>query len=127
MNGERELDRLVAQLSARRNPGEYVFATVAGEPPPDLTPVATIREAEGLTLVLDRTAADGAELPYDFVAAWLTLEVHSALDVVGLTAEVSGRLADGGISCNVIAGYFHDHLFVPVDRAGEALALLTPR
>ncbi len=61
---------------------------------------------------------------YDFVAAMITLKVRSRLDTVGLTAVVSSLLANAGISCNVVAGYFHDHLFVPVERAGEALELL---
>ena len=124
MSGERDLGRLLAELTAKRNPGEYVFVTVADAPDPKLEPVATIREDEGTTLVLEREAARRAGFDEGFVAAWLTLEVHSALDAVGLTAEVAGRLARAGISANVVAGYHHDHLFVPVDRADEALALL---
>jgi uncharacterized protein len=124
MTGERDLGRLLAGLAARRNPGEYVFVTVSGPPDGDLEPVATVREQEGTTLVIARDAADRAGLAYDFVAAWLTLDVRSALDAVGLTAEVATRLARAGISCNVIAGYHHDHLLVPADRADEALTLL---
>lgn len=68
--------------------------------------------------------ADRAGLAYDFVAAWITLRVHSALHAVGLTATVSTALAAGGISCNVVAGHHHDHLLVPVDRAHDALLIL---
>ena len=56
--------------------------------------------------------------------AWITLDVHSALDAVGLTAAVAGALAERGIACNVVAGFHHDHLFVPVDRAGDAIDAL---
>ena len=75
-------------------------------------------------MVVEKDVADGAGLEYDFVAAMITLRVRSRLDAVGLTAVVSSLLAKSGISCNVMAGYFHDHLFVPVERAEEALDLL---
>lgn len=50
--------------------------------------------------------------------------MHSALAAVGLTAVVSAALAQAGISCNVIAGYHHDHLLVPLDSVEEALTIL---
>jgi hypothetical protein len=37
---------------------------------------------------------------------------------------MSTALSDAGISCNVLAGYHHDHLLVPSDRADEAIAVL---
>jgi hypothetical protein len=86
--------------------------------------VVTVREQEGLTLVVEQSEADTAGLSYEYVAAWITLEVHSALEAVGLTAAISKALTDAGISCNVVAGYTHDHLFVPEDRAQDALAAL---
>ena len=85
---------------------------------------ATVREDEGLSVVLRRERADALGLAYDYVAAWITLRVHSALDAVGVTAAVSTALAAAGLSCNVIAGYHHDHLLVPADRTDEALAVL---
>ena len=118
-----DLAGLVRNLEPRRRPGEFVFCTV-GEIPADVELLAAIREDEGLTVVVDRDAADGAGWDYDYVAAMITLYVHSRLDDVGLTAAVSSVLAEAGISCNVMAGYFHDHLFVPVQRAEEVLELL---
>ncbi len=88
---------------------------------------AAVREAEGLTVVVTRSEAERLGLSYDFVAAWITLQVHSALEAVGLTAAVSSALTHAGISCNVLAGFHHDHLLVPAsdaDRALEVLALL---
>lgn len=101
----------------------YVFAA-ADQPPPGTDPFAVIREDEGLTLVLTRADADQVGLRYGYVAARITLRVSSALADVGLTALVSRVLAEAGISCNVIAGLAHDHLFVDWDQGGRALALL---
>jgi uncharacterized protein len=101
----------------------YVFAA-ADQLPPGMDPFAVIREDEGLTLVLTRADADRAGLRYGYVAARITLRVNSALADVGLTALVSRVLAEAGISCNVIAGLAHDHLFVEWDQGTRALALL---
>jgi hypothetical protein len=92
--------------------------------PAGVDPAATVREDEGLTVVLSRPDADRLGLTYDFVAAWITLTVDSSLAAVGLTAAVSHVLTDAGISTNVIAGFTHDHLFVPVDRADDAMRAL---
>jgi uncharacterized protein len=118
-----DLASLLRALEPYRRPGEYVFCT-RRQAPTNLEPVATIREDEGLTVVVLRDIADDEGWPYNYVAAMITLRVRSRLDAVGLTAVVSSLLAQAGISCNVVAGYFHDHLFVPVDRAAEALELL---
>lgn len=101
----------------------YVYAT-ATSPPPGVAMFAAILEDEGLTLVMTKADADQAGLPYTYVAARITLRVDSTLDEVGLTATVSRVLADAGISCNVIAGSAHDHLFVDWDMRAKALDLL---
>ncbi|MET9625465.1 ACT domain-containing protein [Streptomyces sp. NPDC006464] len=124
MSAERDLSRLLAGMSPELDPGRYVFTTVPGPVPPGITPLVTVTEPEGLTLVLRQEDADRAALPYDYVAGWITLRVHSALDAVGLTAAVSRALAEAGLSCNVVAGYHHDHLFVEHERAEGALAVL---
>ena len=113
---------LLAAMEPEQRAGEYVFVTGAD----GLAPVAeaTVREPEGLSLVVERGRADEAGVAYDFVAAWITLRVHSALEAVGLTAAVSAELATAGIACNVIAGAHHDHVLVPADRADEAVGLL---
>lgn len=123
MSGETDLGVLLASMAPVRQPGEWVFASVASAPP-GVTPVVTVTEDEGLTIVVARDDADRLGLAHDFVAAWITLQVHSALAAVGLTAAVAGALAEVGISANVVAGFHHDHLFVPVDRADEAVAAL---
>jgi hypothetical protein len=104
--GETDLDLMLATLAVQRRPG--VFAYIAVEVP---TP--------GLV------AAERAGQPTTVTFAWLTLTVQSSLDAVGLTAAVSARLAVLGIPCNVLAGYHHDHILVPVDRVDDAIAALT--
>ncbi|HEX6527331.1 MAG TPA: ACT domain-containing protein [Streptosporangiaceae bacterium] len=101
----------------------YVFVATAG-PPPAVAMFAAILEDEGLTLVLTKADADRVGLEYSYVAARITLRVNSALDEIGLTAAVSRVLADADISCNVIAGAAHDHLFVDWSRRYYALDLL---
>ncbi|MFD6284870.1 ACT domain-containing protein [Streptomyces sp. NPDC060205] len=122
---ERDLGRLLSGMEPALHPGRWVFTTVPGSTaPPGLSPVVTVVEDEGLTLVVEQEAADRARLPYDYVAGWITLRIHSALDAVGLTAAVARALAAQGLSCNVVAGFHHDHLFVPHERAAEAVTLL---
>ena len=108
----------MSDLDPVRRPGEFVFVE-GGEPAE-----ATVREDEGVTVVLRRERADELGLPYDYVAAWITLRIDSTLEQVGLTALFSRALADAGISCNVLAGLRHDHLLVPAERADEAIDLL---
>ncbi|MGW5263814.1 ACT domain-containing protein [Microbispora sp. NPDC004025] len=124
MTGESDLHTLLTTMRPRLNPGRYVFTTVGGDVPPGVSPVVTVAEEEGLTLVLPQRDADAAGLTYDYVAGWITLRVHSALEAVGLTAAFAQALAAAGLSCNVVAGFHHDHLFVPYERAGEAVEVL---
>lgn len=125
MTGETDLTRLLASMQPVLNPGEYVFCTVAsaGPVPPDLV-LGSFREAEGLTLIMARPDADVYGVPYGAAMAWLTLTVHSSLAAVGLTAAVATALAREGISCNVLAAYYHDHLFVGHADAARALKAL---
>ena len=125
MSGERDLGRLLAGLDPQVAAEPYVFTQAAdGAVPAGVRPFATVAEDEGLTLVLPRDEADRLGLAYDYVAARITLRVHSDPAAVGMTAAFSRVLADAGLSCNVIAGFFHDHLLVPWDRAEEAVRLL---
>lgn len=122
---EGDLKVLLASMDPELRSGGYVFSTASSDASlGDIEALATVVEPEGLSMVVTQETADRANLPYSFVAGWITLRVHSSLHAVGLTAAVSTALAEAGISCNVIAGYHHDHLLVPVDRAGEAMDTL---
>ncbi|MEX6502295.1 ACT domain-containing protein [Pseudomonas zhanjiangensis] len=125
MAGETALPTLLRQLQPLLNPGEYVFCSI-GDPSrlQGVQPLGSFREREGLTVIVARDEAERLGLDFDYVAAWLTLQVHSALSAVGLTAAVAGALAEAGISCNLIAGYYHDHLFVATADGPRAQAVL---
>jgi len=123
--GETDLHKLIRDMTPTLNPGEYVFCPVEREDvPTDWEPLGWFREQEAATVILPRSRADALGFEYSFVAAWITLNVHSALEAVGLTAAVSLALAQARISCNIVAGYYHDHLFVPADEADRALEVL---
>lgn len=128
MSGENDLDTILASLNPRLSTEEFVFCTF-----PEaryghhaiLDPVVCVAEEEGLTLVLPREQADLSGLPYETVFRRITLQVHSSLEAVGLTAAVATRLAEQGVSANVVAGYYHDHIFVPAELSQEALGALS--
>ena len=122
MSGETDLDHVIASLRPERRPGEYVFISLPNATQVDA--LAVVREEEGVTYIVPRATADERGWGYDFVAAWITLRVHTSLAAIGVTATVTSALADEGISCNMLAGYFHDHLLVQADRADDALEAL---
>lgn len=128
MVGETDLDKMLALLQPKLLEGEYVFCTISPRPLAELEafkPLACYFEEEGLSLLLRREDADAAGVKYNFVSRCITLSVHSSLEAVGFTAAVSSKLAKHSIPANVIAAYYHDHVFVPADRASIALKLLT--
>lgn len=125
MAGETSLTTLLRSMSPQLNAGEYVFCTLRdAQLPSGLEIVGSFREQEGLTVILERSQAEHAGFSFDYVAAWITLNVHSALEAVGLTAAFASALGKAGISCNVIAGYYHDHLFVGQADAERAMHVL---
>lgn len=125
MPGLTDLAEMLRTLTVTRRPEAYTFVSIDDALPSVGDGVAAvIAEAEGPTVIatVDRARAEG--WPVEFEAAWLTLDVHSALEAVGLTAAFSVALADADIPCNVLAGFHHDHLLVPVDRADDAMRIL---
>jgi uncharacterized protein len=114
-------------MTPRLLEGEYVFCTfehAAYGDCPELEPLAAYMEAEGLTLLIPRDRADAYGLPYEAAFKGLTLSVHSSLAAVGFTAAVASRLAEHHISANVIAAYYHDHIFIQAEQAEHAIEAL---
>lgn len=124
MAGESDLTTLLRSMHPVLRDGDYVYALWPHGKPLEGHIEAAVREAEGLTVVLRREEAGRLGLAYDFAAAWITLQIHSALEAVGLTAAVSAALTAAGISCNVLAGFHHDHLLVPSAERGHAMEVL---
>ena len=126
MPGLTELDDLLQSLSPVIQAGDYVFCTVEGELSDyvALQPLSSFAETEGLTLILPLNTAQQAGLSYNTVFKQISLQVHSSLDAVGLTAAVAAQLTHYDISANVVAAYYHDHIFVPSDKAELALEAL---
>jgi uncharacterized protein len=123
MAGTTDLAQLLRTLEPVLRDGEFVYATVV-EVPAGVPVEATVREPEGLTIVVRRDAADIHGIRYDYVAAWITLTVHSSLEAVGLTAAFATALSREGISCNVLAGHHHDHILVATADAERAMDVL---
>jgi hypothetical protein len=122
---ESDLAVLLHSMEPLLNDGVYVYSSVPPEADLSAIPLlAMFREEEGMTVIVPETDALAAGLPILFRAAWITLKVHSELQAVGLTAAFSSALGRAGISCNVVAGAYHDHIFIPVDRAEEAMDAL---
>lgn len=111
-------------MTPELKPGAYVFCAAGDRDWAALQPLAMFREAEGVSLILERDAALAAGFPVEAPMALITLNVYSALDGVGLTAAVATALAQVGIACNMVAALNHDHVFVPEDRAYEAVEIL---
>lgn len=122
-----DLPTLLRGLDPALLPGEYVFCSVSPEDAASVLrrrPLATFREQEALSVIIDRADADALGLAHDSLHRCITLRVASSLTAVGLTATVSRALADAGLSANVVAAHHHDHVFVPAAAAGEALEVL---
>ncbi|WP_301928547.1 ACT domain-containing protein [Ferruginibacter sp.] len=122
---EKSLDILLKTMQPIHNPGEFVFCTCK-----ELTAINSLdvisifKEQEGYTVILKKDKADQLLLSYSFIASWITLKVHSSLEAVGFTAAFSNVLASAGISCNVVAACYHDHIFVKSADTKKAMDLL---
>ena len=125
MSNEKNLLLLIKEMNPELQDGEYVFCTTKN---PNQIPrdqiIGEFKEKEGVTIIIERQMADSLGLSYTFIATWITLKIHSSLHAVGLTATFSTELAKYNVSCNVIAGYYHDHIFVDKTDGPKALKIL---
>ncbi|MDO9263494.1 MAG: ACT domain-containing protein [Desulfosalsimonadaceae bacterium] len=120
-----DLDQLIKRMQPVLNPGVFAFVSVnSAEALKSVTVIASIWESEGYSAVIEERDALSLGLKIMFRAGWITLNVNSDLQAVGLTAAFAGALGKAGISCNVVAGAWHDHIFVPIERASAAMDVL---
>ncbi|XPF93612.1 ACT domain-containing protein [Colwellia sp. RE-S-Sl-9] len=127
MSGEKNLAKLITSMTPILLSDEYIFGMLEQVDYQQLSvlePVGTFQEKEGLTVMLTKEKADLHNIAYEGVFKCITLNVHSSLDAVGLTAAVSTKLTQANISANVVAAYYHDHIFVAAKDADNALAAL---
>ncbi len=128
MSGIKDLNTLLSNIRPELDKEEYVFTTfpvLNWDKVQQLNPVGFFREKEGITLIITRNQATANHIPYDAVYKLITLNVHSSLDAVGLTAAFSAKLTEKNISANVVAAYYHDHIFVPEAKALQALTAIS--
>ncbi|MCC9066493.1 MULTISPECIES: ACT domain-containing protein [Flavobacterium] len=125
MSGEKDLEILLKSMKPEHVSGDYVFCKVEKFENLDLNNVVMLfKEKEAITLILKKEIADQLQLDYSVVMSWITLTVHSSLEAVGLTAAFSKALSEQGISCNVVAAYYHDHIFVNQKDVEKAMEIL---
>ncbi|WP_439698688.1 ACT domain-containing protein [Mucilaginibacter sp. AW1-7] len=125
MAGETNLNTLLRNMTPLLNEGDYVYCTVTDIDAIDIKNVLGIfKEEEAVTVILKKEIADQLGLKYEYIAAWITLTIHSSLEATGLTAAFAAALAKEGISCNVVAAYYHDHIFVAKKDAERAMVAL---
>ena len=126
MAGTVELDELLKTTSPEIQDGEYVFCSVDGNYSDysHMNPLSSFKESEGLTLIISAEDAKKANIAYESKFKQITLTVHSSLNAVGLTAAIAIKLSSYGISANVVAAYYHDHIFVQSEKADKALMAL---
>lgn len=126
MAGETDLKILLASMTPELLAGTYVFTTLEPDrPQPEgLEPMMIFREREGMTLIVTEDAASASRLTASFRCRMITLNIQSSLEAVGFLAAITARLASAGMAVNPVSAFYHDHLFVPADRAEEAKALL---
>ena len=127
MNGEKNLKKLLESMRPSLMEGEFVFCTLPDSEVKqvDANCICRFKEEEGTTLILSKTDALKLELPFAYPCRMITLTVHSSLEAVGFLAAIAAKLAEAGISINVISAYYHDHLFVPAEQAEQVMAILT--
>jgi hypothetical protein len=126
MSGEKDLQRLLKSMKPEHNSGDYVFCKIERLDSINLDDIVMFfKEKEATTIILKKETADKLKLDYAVVMSWITLSVHSSLEAVGLTAAFSKALSDNEISCNVVAAYYHDHIFVNKNDVEKAMEILS--
>ncbi len=126
MSGETNLKMLLGSMRPELQPGTYVFVTLPLDQslPEGVPPLMVFGEKEGWTCIVSEEAAGRVGLSGTFPCRMITLSIHSSLEAVGFLAAILPRLAAAGMGVNPVSGFYHDHLFVPADRADDAMRIL---
>ena len=126
MSGEKDLETLLRSMNPKLSESQFVFCNISLDKLSALKmePLFVFREKEGVTIIIEKWQADSKSLDYDDVWSWIALTVHSSLSAVGFLATITAKLSENSISVNVVSAYFHDHLFVPQEKARLAMQVL---
>lgn len=125
MSGEKDLQVLLKSMKPEHVSGDYVFCKVENVKDININEIEMFfKEKEAFTIIIKKEIADVLQIEYSTVMSWVTLTVHSSLEAVGLTAAFSKALSDHQISCNVVAAFYHDHIFVNKKDTQKAMEIL---
>lgn len=125
MMGSTNLSHLLASMSPVLRDETFVFVSIAADAPiPNIGAVMQFVEAEGVTLIAPLDTVKKADLPYEFPCRMITLNIHSSLEAVGFLAVITTHLAKLDVGVNPVSGFYHDHLFIPEDRAADVMTSL---
>lgn len=126
INGEKDLNKLLKSMNPILDSREFVFCTLQKNELEKInfSPICQFQEKEGITFILEKSEAERNNLKFIYPCKMITLAVHSNLNAVGFLAVVTAKLSDNQISVNVISAFYHDHLFVPVEKAEQAVQIL---
>ena len=126
MSGEKDLEILLRSMRPNLSEYQFVFCNILPDKLSTLKikPLFVFREEEGATIIIEKRQADSESLDYDDVWSWIALTVHSSLSAIGFLAAITAKLSENRISVNVVSAFFHDHLFVPHEKASLAMQVL---
>ena len=126
MSGEMNLEKLLATMEPALQDGTFVFAhfpeshvSAAKE-----CCIQFFQEDEGMAAILRKEDAARLGIKAVYESRMITLTIHSSLEAIGFLAIITTKLAAAGISVNPVSAFYHDHLFVPVDKADQTMELL---
>ena len=127
MSGATDLDYLLKAANPQLDDDEYVFVCRSADygDYAEWQPLGSFLEKEGMTFIIRKDIAQKSAVAYEGVFKRITLQVHSSLEAVGLTARFAERLTAANVSANVVAAFYHDHIFVPLADADRAMTALS--
>lgn len=124
LKGEKELNKLLKSINPVLDSREFVFCNINESDFQKTNANCWFKEKEGITLILEKSEAEKNNLKFIYPCKMITLTVHSNLNAVGFLAAVAAKLAEHQISVNVVSAFYHDHLFVPDEKAEQAMQIL---
>ncbi len=125
MSGITDLKQTLQSIRISCDDIQYGFTSIQDESKISRDKVlATFYENGRLAVIAAKEYLDSLDIENEGPYAKLTIEVHTSLELVGLTAVMATKLAKHGISANVVAAFCHDHVFVQYKLREKAIESL---